>query len=163
MKIPSGLTFDTHLKTNFSVSDLQWSYLTVENNTKIQAEGIMSLNINSDTFEIEIEPSVFVPPTLEDIDNKTWKTRKLRETPPEFIAREYAQWLWKGLVRSHLKIDMGLYRAFSQWLGKKENTVPESLISLMSASKYSWQEITEKDLVAWRKVQAIKMREARKS
>jgi hypothetical protein len=53
-----------------------------------------------------------------------WRERsKKSETPLEFIAREYGQWLGKGLTRAHLRqLDMSLYDALKHWL--RSNTSP---------------------------------------
>lgn len=50
---------------------------------------------------------------------EVWPERDLnrRENPPQFIARVYAKWLGRGLLRRHLAtLDPDLYKALSVWL-----------------------------------------------
>ena len=56
-----------------------------------------------------------------------WLERENRkETPPEFIKREYAPWLGRGLMQAHiLHLDKPLYTALHKWLGS--NAMPEWL------------------------------------
>jgi hypothetical protein len=56
-----------------------------------------------------------------------WLDRENRkETPPEFIKREYAPWLGHGLTQAHiLHLDKPLYTALHKWLGS--NAMPDWL------------------------------------
>lgn len=47
-----------------------------------------------------------------------WLERENRkETPPEFIKREYAPWLGRGLTQAHIRrLDKSLYMALHKWL-----------------------------------------------
>jgi hypothetical protein len=56
-----------------------------------------------------------------------WSKRvRKAETPIDFIQREYASWLGKGLTRAHLRrLDMSLYDALNHWL--KNNALPSEV------------------------------------
>ncbi len=56
-----------------------------------------------------------------------WLERESRkETPAEFIKREYAPWLGHGLMQAHiLHLDKPLYTALHKWLGS--NAMPDWL------------------------------------
>jgi hypothetical protein len=51
-----------------------------------------------------------------------WLERRNRkETPPEFIRREYAPWLGQGLTQAHIRrLDKSLYMALHKWLQSHE-------------------------------------------
>jgi hypothetical protein len=51
-----------------------------------------------------------------------WRARKDRnESPVDFIRREYAQWLGRGLTKAHLRrADKGLYDSLNYWLQKNQ-------------------------------------------
>jgi hypothetical protein len=48
--------------------------------------------------------------------------RNKKETPIDFIRREYGEWLGRGLTKAHLRADMSLYQALKHWL--KKNDMP---------------------------------------
>lgn len=53
-----------------------------------------------------------------------WRDRENRwEQPPEFIRRNYGQWLGIGLTQAHLRADVDLYNALQNWLQK--NSLPD--------------------------------------
>lgn len=56
-----------------------------------------------------------------------WSKRdKKNESPVDFIRREYADWIGKGLTRAHLRrLDMTLYDALNHWL--KSNELPSEI------------------------------------
>lgn len=65
-----------------------------------------------------LDPALLVgAPDFSTNPPQKWRTRRnRRETPPEFIQREYQDWLGKGLVQAHIRqYDRDLYQALAGW------------------------------------------------